>query len=149
MTTQETEQQRAEKSWQDGIEAYNDGKLERAGAFADAEIRFRFLGDVKRAGDSCSMLADAQRQNNQLKQAIVSYQRAVKLYQEAGKPLNEASSVLSIGHVERRQAHLDKARNAYLQARDIYRTQQDTQGLGHATLALGMLRCNEATSCTR
>src|SRR5579864_2503858 len=112
MTTQETEKLRAEKSLQDGIEAYNDGKLERAAeTFADAEIRFRFLGDVKRAGDSCSMLADAQRQNNQLKQAVVSYQRAVKLYQEAGRPLNKASSVLSIGHVERRQAHLDKARN--------------------------------------
>jgi outer membrane protein assembly factor BamD (BamD/ComL family) len=62
MTTQEhesaeTERQRAEKRFQDGIEAYNDGKLETAAeAFGDAERRSRVLGAVKQVGDSHTLL---------------------------------------------------------------------------------------------
>src|SRR5689334_3639385 len=102
MTTQEHKRQRAEKRLQDGIEAYNAGTLDAATeAFGDAERCFRILGDVKRVADSCSMLAEVYRQKNQLEQAVVSYQRAVKLYLDVGRPLDEAGSALSMGHVER------------------------------------------------
>src|SRR5437868_14958828 len=103
----------AEKRLQAGIDAFNDGKLDRAAeAFNDAEIRFRLLGDFKRAGDARSMLADVQRQNNQLEQAVNSYQRAVKFYRDAGLPLNEAGAAPAKGHVERQQALLDRAQDA-------------------------------------
>ncbi len=96
MSTQDV--QTAEKRLQAGIEAFNNGTLDIASeAFSDAEIRFRLLGDFKRAGDSRSMLADTQRQNNMLEQAANSYQRAMKLYHDAGYPLNEARSALSLG----------------------------------------------------
>ena len=91
MTTQDKEKDKtaAEQRLQAGIEAYSNGKLEAAAeAFGDAEIRFRLLGDFKRAGDSRSMLADVQRQNNKLEQAVNSYQRAMKLYRDAGRPLS-------------------------------------------------------------
>ena len=49
----------AEIRLQSGIDAYNDGKLEAAAdAFVAAEKLFRQMGDLKRAGDSRSMLAD-------------------------------------------------------------------------------------------
>jgi tetratricopeptide (TPR) repeat protein len=83
MTIQEYERQRAEKRFQDGVEADSANALDRATeAFGDAEERFHLLGDVKRVADSCSMLADVYRQKNQLEQAVVSYQRAMKLYQD-------------------------------------------------------------------
>ncbi len=48
----EKERQTGERRFQDGVEAYNDGQLEKATeAFGDAEIRFRLIGDFKRAGD--------------------------------------------------------------------------------------------------
>src|ERR1700693_4621927 len=104
----------AEKRFRDGIEALQDGKLEVASeAFNDAEIRFRLAGDFKRAGDSRALIADAQSQNNMLEQAPNSYQRAMKLYQQAKRPLNEAGAALALGHVERQQAHLDYAQEAY------------------------------------
>src|SRR5437588_12331415 len=107
----------AEMRLQAGIDAYNDGKLEAAAdAFIEAEKQFRQLGDLKRAGDSRSMLADVQRENNLVEQAITSYHRAVKLYQEAGRPLNEAHATLAIGHLERQLTHLDRAQQAYLDA---------------------------------
>src|SRR5215469_7215796 len=103
----------AERRLQAGITALNNGTLDIAAeAFSDAEIRFRLLGDFKRAGDARSMLADVQRQNNQLEQAVNSYQRAMKFYRDAGRPLNEAGSALAMGHVERQQAHLDRAQDA-------------------------------------
>ena len=53
----------AEARFQAGIEALQDGKLDVAKeAFSDAEIRFRLVGDFKRAGDSRVLIADAQRQ---------------------------------------------------------------------------------------
>src|SRR5262252_6570613 len=116
MTTEDKKKEvaAAEQRLQAGIEAYSDGKLDVAAqAFGDAEIRFRLLGDFKRAGDSRSVLADVQRQNNQLDQAINSYHRAIKLYQDAGRPLNEANAFLAMGHIERQQAHLDRAQQAY------------------------------------
>ena len=94
MTTQDATL--AEKRLQTGMDSFNDGRLDKAAeAFSDAEIRFRLLGDFKRAGDSRSLLADVQRQNNQLEQATSSYQRAMKLYRDAGQPLNEAGAALS------------------------------------------------------
>src|SRR5436309_14771238 len=106
MTTQD--KTAAEQRLQAGIEAYNDGKMDSAAeAFSDAEIRFRLLGDYKRAGDSRSMLADVQRQNNMLEQAIGSYRRAIKLYQEANHPLSEANTTLALGQVGRQTVHLD------------------------------------------
>jgi hypothetical protein len=61
----------AEQRLQAGIDAYNDSKLDVAAqAFGDAEIRFRLLGNFKRAGDSRSLLAGVQRLNNQLEQAV-------------------------------------------------------------------------------
>src|SRR5204862_3821863 len=120
-TVAEKDRQRAEKRLQDGIEAYNDDKLDKAAeAFGDAEIRFRLLGDFKRAGDSRSMLADVQRQNNQLEQATISYQRAMKFYRDAGRPSNEAGAALALGHIERQQAHLDRAQQAYENAWNLY-----------------------------
>src|SRR3989440_6471128 len=105
---QEKDRQQAENRLQSGLEAYYGGKLDKAAeAFGDAEIRFRLLGDFKRAGDARSMLADVQRQNNQLEQAVNSYQRAIKFYRDADRPLNEAGAALAMGHVERQQAHLD------------------------------------------
>src|SRR5260370_30068353 len=90
----------AEKRLQAGIDAFYDGKLDAAAeAFSDAEIRFRLLGDFKRSGDSRTMLADIQRQKNQLEQAANSYQKAMRLYRDANLPLNEAGSSLSLGHV--------------------------------------------------
>lgn len=134
MTTpdKEKDRQQAEKRLQTGLEAYNDGNLEKASeAFGDAEIRFRLLGDMKRAGDSRALLADVQRQNNLPEQAIASYQRAIKLYKDANRPLNEAQSTLEMGHVERQLAHLDRAQDAYQMAQNLYRSQQNMQGLGN------------------
>src|SRR6266516_3327453 len=75
MSTQD--EKTAENRLQAGIDAFYAGKLDMAAeVFSDAEIRFRLLGDFKRAGDSRSMLADVQRQNNLLEQAANSYQRA-------------------------------------------------------------------------
>src|SRR5690349_6912610 len=142
MTTQdhekrEKDRQLAEKLLQAGLEAYNDGQLDKATeAFGDAEIRFRLIGDFKLAGDSRALIADVQRTNNALEQAVNSYQRAIKLYHDANAPLQEASSMLSMGHVERQQAHLDLAQDAYLAAQQIYRTHKDAQGLGNTALAL-------------
>ena len=86
----------AEARFQAGIEALQDGKLDVAReAFGDAEIRFRLVGDFKRAGDSRVLIADAQRQNNMLEQAANSYQKAIALYRQANRPLNEASTTLS------------------------------------------------------
>src|SRR5713226_5393030 len=135
MTTQDKAAQDktdAEKRFQAGIDAYNEGKLDVAAeAFTDAEIRFRLLGDFKRAGDSRSMLADVQLQNNALEQAVISYQRAMKLYRDAGRPLNEAGSTLALGHVERQLAHLDLAQKAYESAGQLYSTQDNAQGRGN------------------
>ncbi len=104
----------AEKRLQAGITAFNNGTLDIAAeAFSDAEVRFRLLGDFKRAGDSRTMLADVQRQNNMLEQAANSYQRAMNFYRDAGYPLNEAASALSLGHIERQLAHLDRAQESY------------------------------------
>ena len=81
----------AEKRLQAGIDAFYDGKLDTAAdAFSDAEIRFRLLGDFKRSGDSRTMLADVQRQQNQLEQAANSYQKAMRLYKDANRPLNSS-----------------------------------------------------------
>ena len=103
----------AEKRLQAGIDAFYDGKLDAAAeAFSDAEIRFRLLGDFKRSGDSRTMLADVQRQQNQLEQAANSYQKAMQLYKDANRPLNVAGSSLSLGHIERQLAHLDRAQEA-------------------------------------
>ncbi len=91
MSTQD--EKAAEKRLQAGIDAFYDGKLDVAAeAFSDAEIRFRLLGDFKRSGDSRTMLADIQRQQNQLEQAANSYQKAMRLYRDANRPLNEAGS---------------------------------------------------------
>src|SRR5436190_160240 len=136
--TTEKDRQKAEKRLQDGIEAYNDGKLDKAAeAFGDAEIRFRLIGDFKRAADSRAMIADVQRQNNALEQAINSYQRAIKLYKDAHRPVGEANMQLSLGHVERQLAHLDRAQDAYQSAQQLYRAQSNAQGLGNSALALG------------
>ena len=79
----------AESRLQAGIDALNDGKMEAAAdAFIEAEKQFRQMGDLKRAGDSRALLADIQRDNNLIEQAITSYQRAMKLYREAGRPLS-------------------------------------------------------------
>src|SRR5581483_3417702 len=143
MTTAENEKkekdrQQAERRFQSAIEAYNDGQLDKAAeAFGDAEIRFRLAGDFKRAGDSRSMIAEIQRQNNTLEQAINSYQRAMKFYRDAGRPINEAGSLLSMGHVERQLAHLDRAQNAYLTAQRLYSDHHNAPGLGNVALALG------------
>src|SRR6266446_723846 len=129
---QTQDEKAAEKRLQVGIDAYYDSKFDIAAeAFSDAEIRFRLLGDFKRAGDARSMLADVQRQNNQLEQAVNSYQRAMKFYRDAGRPLNEAGSALAIGHVERQQAHLDRAQDAYQVAQNLYRTHKNAQGQGN------------------
>src|SRR5579864_7481336 len=131
-----TQDKTAEKHLQAGIDAYNDGKFEAAAdAFVAAEKLFRQIGDLKRAGDSRSMLADVQRENNLVEQAITSYQRAMKLYAEAGRPLNEANTALSIGHLERQQTHLDRAQNAYQNAQQLYMAQDNLQGLGNVALA--------------
>src|SRR6266852_4005478 len=128
----------AEKRFQDGIEAAQDGKLDAAiEAFSDAEIRFRLAGDFKRAGDSRALMADAQRQSAMLEQAANSCQKAIKLYRQANRPLNEAGATLALGHIERQQAHLDSAQEAYQQAWHLYVTLDNTLGLGNVTLALG------------
>src|SRR5436305_14408220 len=115
----------AEKRLQEGIAAYNDGKLDIAAeALIEAEKLFRELGDLKRAGDCRSLLADAQRENSLIEQSITSYQRARKLYQEAGRPLNEAQAALAIGHLERQQSRLERAQAAYERARDRSRSEE-------------------------
>src|SRR5438477_9182690 len=127
----------AEKHLQTGIDAYNDGKFEAAAdAFVAAEKLFRQIGDLKRAGDSRSMLADVQRENNLVEQAITSYQRAMKLYGEAGRAANEAHAALSIGHLERQQIHLDRAQEAYEQARELYRAKEGGNAQGEGNVAL-------------
>ena len=84
MATQEQDIKAAERRFDKGIEAFNDGKLDVASeAFSDAEIRFRLTGDFKRAGDSRMMIADVQRQLNQFEKATVSYQKARNQYREA------------------------------------------------------------------
>src|SRR5215470_4074821 len=111
----------AERRLQAGITALNNGTLDIAAeALSDAEIRFRLLGDFKRAGDSRTMLADVQRQNNQLEQAANSYQKAMRLYKDANRPLNEAESALSVGHVQRQLAHLDRAQESYQHAWNLF-----------------------------
>src|SRR5438045_9725102 len=111
----------AEMRLQAGIDAYNDGQLEvAADAFVEAEKLFRQMGDLKRAGDSRSMLADVQRENNLVEQAITSYQRAMQLYREAGRPLNEANTALAIGHLERQKAHMDRAQDTHHNAPQLY-----------------------------
>src|SRR5438874_967902 len=115
MTTSDKEKreqdlQQAETCLNAGSEACNDGKLDQAAdAFGEAERRFRLAGDVKRAGESCSLLAAAQLQHNMPEQAIRSYQRALRLYKEADRPVSEADSYLAIGHIERQRAQLDRA----------------------------------------
>src|SRR3954452_2071859 len=114
MTTQEQDIKIAEKRFDKGIEALNDGKLDAAAeAFGDAEIRFRLAGEFKRAGDSRMLIADVQRQLNQFEKATNSYQKARNHYREAKRPLSEAGAILSLGHIERQQAHLDLAEQAY------------------------------------
>ena len=130
--------QQAEQRLTTAFAAYNEGKLDKATeAFGDAEIRFRTGGDLKRAGDARSMIADIQRTSNQFDQALRSYQRAKRLYHDAQRPLLEAESMLSAGHIERQLAHLDRAQEAYQGAQQIYRTHQQAQGLGNVELALG------------
>src|SRR5947209_10067 len=128
----------AERRFQAGIDAFNDGKMEAAAdALIDAEKQFRQIGDLKRAGDSRAMLADVQRENNLVEQALTSFQRAMKLYREAELPLNEANMALAIGHLERQQAHLDRAQESYKHAQQLYTTIDHMQGLGNVALALG------------
>jgi tetratricopeptide (TPR) repeat protein len=133
-----TDLQQAERRLSTAFTAYNEGKLDKATeAFGDAEIHFRLVGDLKRAGDARSMIADIQRASNQFEQALSSYQRAKRLYHDAQHPLLEAGSMLSSGHIERQLAHLDRAQDAYQVAQQIYRTHQQAQGLGNVALALG------------
>src|SRR5690242_3060391 len=128
----------AEKRYQAGIDAFYDGKLDAAAqAFSDAEIRFRLLGDYKRSGDSRTMLADVQREQNQLELAANSYQKAIRLYKDANRPLLVAGSSLSLGHIERQLAHLDLAQEAYQSSWNLYVDQGNTQGQGNVALALG------------
>src|SRR5947209_5801603 len=141
MSTQDQKEQNiqaAEQRLQKGIEALNDGKLDIAAeAFSDAEIRFRMTGDFKRAGDSRSLLAEVERQNNQLEKATNSYARARRLYHEAKRPLNEAGAVLSLGHIERQQTHLERAQQAYEDAQALYASLGNEQGQGYVALATG------------
>src|SRR5215472_6888313 len=140
MTTQDKQNDlaAAEQRFQAGIEAYSDSKLDVASqAFTDAEIRFRLLGDFKRAGDSRTMLAEVQRQNNQLEQAANSYQKAMRLYKDANRPLNEAESALSVGHVQRQLAHLDRAQESYQHAWNLFVDLGNSQGQGNVAMALG------------
>src|SRR5438094_8406808 len=110
----------AEKRLQEGIAAYNDGKMEIAAeALIEAEKLFREMGDLKRAGDCRSMLADVQRESNLIEQAITSYQRAMRLYREAERPLNEAHAALSIGHLQRQLTHLDKTHDSNKKAAQL------------------------------
>src|SRR5690349_6818720 len=89
----EKDLQQAETYLNAGSEARKDGKLgQAADAFGEAERRFRLAGDLKRAGESRSLLAAAQLQNNMPEQAIRSYQRARRVYKEAGCPVSEAES---------------------------------------------------------
>src|SRR5207302_3876381 len=126
----------AEMRLQAGIDAYNDGKLEAAAdAFIEAEKLFRQMGDLKRAGDSRSLLADVQRENNLIEQAITSYQRAMRTYHEAGRSLNEAHAALAIGHLERQLSHLDRAMEAYTHAEQLYTSAGNVQGQGSVALA--------------
>src|SRR5437588_12964225 len=98
----------AEKRLQEGIAAYNDGKMEIAAeALIEAEKLFRELGDLKRAGDCRSLLADVQRENNLIEQSITSYKRSMKLYQEVVRPLNEDIESIAIGHIERLYTHVE------------------------------------------
>src|SRR5437870_5589808 len=100
MTTQSNDKQEkdrklAGKRQQSGLEAYHEGKLDKATeAFGDAEIRFRLLGDFKQAGDCRSLIAEIQSQQNALEQSINSYQRAMKFYRDAQRPVSEANSSL-------------------------------------------------------
>src|SRR5205814_2531974 len=128
----------AEKRLQEGIAAYNDGKMEIAAeALIEAEKLFRQMGDLKRAGDCRSLLADVQRENNLIEQAITSYQRAMRTYHEAGRPLNEAHAALAIGHLERQLSHLDRAVEAYTHAEQLYTSAGNVQGQGSVAMALG------------
>jgi tetratricopeptide (TPR) repeat protein len=134
----EIDRQQAEKRLQAGIEAYNDGNLPKAiEALGDAEIRFRLIGDFKRAGDSRSMAADAQHESKQFEQALNSYQRAKNLYKDAHRTLLEANVSLSMGHIEREMIHLDRAQDLYQGALQVYKEEQYGQGMGNAELALG------------
>ena len=143
MTTSDKEKrekglQQAETYLNAGSEARNDGKLDQAAdAFGEAERRFRLAGDMERAGDSCSLLAAVQLQNNMPEQAIRSYQRALQLYKEAGCPVSEADSYLAIGHIERQLGQLDRAQASYQMAQNLYRANGSLQGLGNTMLALG------------
>src|SRR6266566_3212959 len=143
MTTSDKEKrekdlQQAETCLNAGSEACKDGKLDQAAdAFGEAETRFRLAGDVKRAGDSCSLLAAAQVQHTMPEQAIRSYQRALELYKEAGSPVSEADSYLAIGHIERQLGQLDRAQASYHMAQNLYRANRHLQGLGNSALALG------------
>jgi tetratricopeptide (TPR) repeat protein len=95
---QTQDRQLAEKRQQDGFRAFNEGKLDKAiEAFGDAEIRFRLIGDLKKAGDCRSLIAEAQSQNGEIERAINSYQRASKLYKDASQTALEAGSLLSMG----------------------------------------------------
>src|SRR5579875_1250192 len=138
MATHEQDSKAAERRFDKGIEAFNDGKLDVAAeAFGDAEIRFRLAGDFKRAGDSRMMIADVQRQLNQLEQATISYQKARNHYRQAKHPLNEAGAILSLGHIERQQAHLDLAQQAYEDAQALYLSLGNAQGRGNVAMAMG------------
>jgi len=136
MTTQD--KSAAEKRLQAGIDAYSQGKIDVAAeAFIDAEKQFRQMGDLKRAADCRSLLADVQRENNLIEQAITSYQRAMRTYHEAGRSLNEAHAALAIGHLERQLSHLDRAVEAYKHAEQLYTSTGNVQGQGSVALALG------------
>jgi tetratricopeptide (TPR) repeat protein len=128
----EKDLQQAETYLNAGSKARNDGKLgQAADAFEEAERRFRLAGDRKRAGESCSLLAAAQVQNTMPRQAIRSYQRALRLYKEADCPVNEADNFLAIGHIERHLGQLDHAQASYQMAQNLYRANGHLQGLGN------------------
>lgn len=137
--------QSAEEYFRDGVQAYNDGKLEEAMAsFARAEKAFSLRGDFKRAGDSRTIIARIASQNDQFEQSISSYRQAIQLYRDAGCREDEAGCELALGYVKRQLGYLEQAEQDYLIAQSLYQSLQHLQGLGHVALALGDIEMQRA-----
>src|SRR5258708_21516182 len=142
--TKEKDKQRAEKRLQDGIEAYNDGKLDKAAeAVEDAEIRFRLAGDFNRARDSRSMLADIQRLERQFNEAETNYQLALETYRAYKDVFGIIDALLGLGRIYLDQGRLDKAADTFAEA--FNSAQAIEYELGAADSNLGLAEVNFLT----
>src|SRR5262249_5692313 len=108
--SQDTAREQALARLRSGQNALAEGQTERAAeTLIEAEAMLRALNDAEHAGEARTALAETQRRNGALDQAVASYERAIEYFKAAGNAAREAGATLALGRVERALGQMERA----------------------------------------